>query len=87
MLESIAKTRRAVVVHFAPRFAGPGAEIAASIHEELFGDLVAPVARVGATFSPVPPAAALQSAVYPNPERIAEAVRRTMSAAPVAVGG
>jgi pyruvate dehydrogenase E1 component beta subunit len=87
IVSSVAKTRRAVVVHHSVRFAGPGAEIAATIDEALFGQLIAPVARVGATYTPIPPAAALQAAVYPNPERIADAVRTTMSAAPVAAGG
>jgi pyruvate dehydrogenase E1 component beta subunit len=87
VLASVAKTRRAVVVHFAPRFAGPGAEIAAAINEELFGELLAPVCRLGATFTPSPPASALQAAVYPNAAGIAEAVRRTIDREPVAVGG
>lgn len=78
MLASVSKTKRALVVHFAPRFAGPGAEIAATINEELYGELAAPVHRLGATFTPSPPAAALQAAVYPNATTIADAVRVTM---------
>src|SRR3546814_3188040 len=40
---SVAKTKRAVIVHEAVRPFGAGAEISARIHEELFSDLLAPV--------------------------------------------
>jgi pyruvate/2-oxoglutarate/acetoin dehydrogenase E1 component len=43
ILESVARTRRAVVAHAASAFCGPAAEIAALITEQLFGDLVRPV--------------------------------------------
>jgi acetoin:2,6-dichlorophenolindophenol oxidoreductase subunit beta len=59
IFESVAKTRRAVVVHEATQFCGPGAEISSQIHEELFGDLLAPVARLGAAYTPVPFSSAL----------------------------
>jgi pyruvate dehydrogenase E1 component beta subunit len=87
VLESVSKTRRAVVVHYATRFAGPGAEIAATIGEELFGQLEAPIGRVGAKFTPIPQASTLESAVFPHAADVADAVRRTMSGASVAVGG
>ena len=44
--ESVKKTRRVVVAHEAPKFAGIGAEIAASIQEACFLHLEAPVGRV-----------------------------------------
>jgi len=78
VLESVARTRRAVVAHYATRFAGPGAELAATIGEELFGDLAAPVERVGARFAPIPAAANLEAAVFPSAAAIADAVRRTV---------
>lgn len=87
ILDSVSKTRRAVIVHFAAKFAGPGAEIASIINEELFGTLLAPVSRLGGTFTPVPPAAALQAAVFPTAAGIAEAVRRSMSSSPAAPRG
>ena len=43
LLKSVAKTKRAVVVHEAVRKFGVGAEIAALLHEQLFGELRAPV--------------------------------------------
>ena len=51
VLASAEKTGRAVVVHEALRAFGVGAEIAATIQEELFGKLKAPVRRLGAPYS------------------------------------
>jgi acetoin:2,6-dichlorophenolindophenol oxidoreductase subunit beta len=81
VLDSVAKTGRAVVAHMATRFSGFGAEVAATIHEELFGQLAAPVARVGATYTPIPQAKPIETAALPQPSDIADAVRRTMSSA------
>jgi len=81
VLESVAKTRRAVVAHYATRFAGPGAEVAAIIGHDLFGELAAPVERVGARFTPIPAASGLEASVYPSAGSIADAVRRTLGAA------
>ena len=78
LLESVAGTGRAVVVHDAVQFAGPGAEIAATVQEELFDVLKAPVGRVGARFVPNPGATALEAQVYPSVDRIVAAVRQTL---------
>jgi acetoin:2,6-dichlorophenolindophenol oxidoreductase subunit beta len=78
MVDSVRRTRHAVVVHDAVRFAGPGAEITAILQEQLFGELAAPVARLGARFVPNPAARNLESEVYPNADRIAEAARATL---------
>lgn len=69
---SVTKTRRAVVVHEATQFLGPGAEIAAQVTEQLFGELLGPVLRVGAKFTPVPFSPGLSNA--PSPERLLAAV-------------
>ncbi|BCI88399.1 hypothetical protein NIIDMKKI_36050 [Mycobacterium kansasii] len=79
VVESVRRTTRAVVVHDAVQFGGPGAEIAAILQSELFGELVAPVERVGARFVPSPAAAALEAQVYPSPARIVAAVQRTLT--------
>lgn len=78
VLQSVAKTNRAVVVHEAVRSFGIGAEIAATIGEEGFDDLDAPVGRVGAPFMPVPFARTLESRFIPDFEAIAAAARKTM---------
>nr|BFE38088.1 alpha-ketoacid dehydrogenase subunit beta [Actinomadura rugatobispora] len=81
MVESVGRTRRAVVVHDAVRFAGPGAEIAAILHRELFDVLEAPVERVGARFVPNPAPPALESQIYPSADRVVAAAERTLAPA------
>lgn len=78
VVESVRKTHRAVVVHEAVRFAGFGGEIAAQIQELAFDDLDAPVARVGAPFSPVPFSPVLEQAYLPNAEKIAAEARQLL---------
>ena len=79
MVESVGRTRRAVIVHDAVQFAGPGAEIAATLHHELFDALAAPIERVGARFVPNPAPAVLESQIYPSAERIVAAAQRTLA--------
>ena len=78
LLSSVAKTRRAVVVHEAVRRFGVGAEIAALLHEHLFSALKAPVQRVGANHSPVPFSKTLEAAHVPQPATIEAAIRKTL---------
>jgi pyruvate/2-oxoglutarate/acetoin dehydrogenase E1 component len=78
MLGSARRTRRVVVIHDAVQFGGPGAEIAATLQSELFGELVAPIERVGARFVPTPAEPALEAQVYPSPARIVSAAQRTL---------
>ena len=72
--DSVRRTNRLVVAHEGWRFAGFGAEIAASITEEAFDYLDAPVARVGALDVPMPFNDRLEREVIPNADRIIEAV-------------
>ena len=78
ILASVAKTRRAVVVHEAITPFGVGAEIAARIHKALFGRLAAPVERVGANYCPVPFSKPLETAFVPSQAQIEAAVRVTL---------
>ncbi len=78
VFESVTKTRRAVVVHEATQFLGPGAELAAQITEQLFSELLGPVLRVGARFTPVPFSAGLTN--FPTPDRILSAARSLVRA-------
>jgi len=73
----VAKTGRCVIVHEAPLSAGFGAEISATLMEEVFYDLDAPVARVGAFDVPFP-ASSLEDYYLPSVDRVVAAVRRTM---------
>lgn len=78
VLESVAKTRRAVIVHEAVRNFGVGAEIAATINEHLFGQLKAKVARLGARQCPVPFSKPLEMAFMPGQAEIETAIRETL---------
>jgi pyruvate/2-oxoglutarate/acetoin dehydrogenase E1 component len=71
----VAKTGRAVEAHAATQFAGPGAELAAMIQKELWGQLRGPVERLGASYSPVPFAANLEAEYYPNAARLSQLIR------------
>ncbi len=79
VLESVAKTKRAVIVHEAVTPFGIGAELSARITEELFSELLAPVQRVGGSFNAVPYAKGLESAHIPTPDRIVTAVNKVMN--------
>jgi acetoin:2,6-dichlorophenolindophenol oxidoreductase subunit beta len=78
VLASVAKTGRALVVHEAVRNFGPGAEIAATINEDLFGQLKAPVRRLGGPQCAVPFAKVLEDAFIVQPDRIVETAKAMM---------
>jgi pyruvate/2-oxoglutarate/acetoin dehydrogenase E1 component/TPP-dependent pyruvate/acetoin dehydrogenase alpha subunit len=78
ILNSVAKTRRALVTHSAVQFCGFGAELATLISSELHGDLAAPVARVGAKYSPIAFSQSLEALHFPNATTIYEAARHLM---------
>lgn len=79
VLESVARTRHAVVVHEAVRRNGFGAELAALITEQLFDELGAPVARVAGADTPIPFAKVLESAFVPGVDAIVSATRATLA--------
>ncbi|HJU50837.1 MAG TPA: dehydrogenase E1 component subunit alpha/beta [Acidimicrobiia bacterium] len=79
LIASVRRTRRALVAHEAWTFGGFGAEVAASLTERLWGDLAAPVLRVGAQSSPIPFSPPLERAVVPEANEIVEAARRLMA--------
>ncbi|MEV6236606.1 transketolase C-terminal domain-containing protein [Lentzea sp. NPDC051838] len=78
VLTSVAKTGRAVIVHEARTLFGPSAEIAAQIYRELFGQLEAPVERVGAPFTPVPASKPLENKYMVGPAEIKAAIQQTV---------
>lgn len=75
IVASVKKTNRAVVVHEATRFGGIGAEIAASITEQAFDWLDAPVARIGAPDMPVPYNDRLEREYIPDANDISAAIK------------
>jgi 2-oxoisovalerate dehydrogenase E1 component beta subunit len=76
VLESVAKTSRALVLYESHRFLGVGSEVAAVIAEEAFEHLDAPVARLAPPNVPVPFSPALEDAFLPDVEAIERAVDR-----------
>jgi pyruvate/2-oxoglutarate/acetoin dehydrogenase E1 component len=79
ILESVSRTRRAVVVDEGWRSGGLSAEIAARIAESVFYELDAPVARVCGVEVPIPYAKHLEQAAVPQPAGIVEAVQRLVA--------
>jgi acetoin:2,6-dichlorophenolindophenol oxidoreductase subunit beta len=77
--ESVRRTRRLVVATEAYRHGGVGGEVAASIGQRLFGQLDAPVLRVGAPFAPVPHSPVLLDALTPSAADIEETVRAVLA--------
>ncbi len=82
VLASVKKTGRLLTVHETWRRAGWGAEIAATVQEEAFDYLDAPIQRVGARNVPDPFSPPLEDFVMPDAERVADAVRRMLGKAP-----
>jgi acetoin:2,6-dichlorophenolindophenol oxidoreductase subunit beta len=80
VLSSVGRTKRAVVVHEAVRQFGVGAEISATIGEELFGELAAPVQRVASKNLPVPFSPALERVFLYSRDDIEQAVRTVAGA-------
>jgi pyruvate dehydrogenase E1 component beta subunit len=79
VLASVQKTGRLVVVHETWRRCGWGAEVAATVQEEAFDALDAPIRRVGARNVPDPFSPPLEEAVMPDADRIAREVRRCLA--------
>lgn len=78
LIRSARKTGRVLIVHDAWRNCGIGAEIAASLYEVLYGDLRQPIERLAHLDVPHPYSPALEDAVRPNRDKIAQVVRNMM---------
>lgn len=78
IMASVKKTHRAVIVDECWLTGSLAGEISARIMEQAFYDLDAPVARVCSMDVPIPYARHLELAATPQPDRIAEAVRKVM---------
>ena len=75
VLESVQKCSKVLVLHEDTRTGGFGAEIAATIAEEAFEHLDAPVKRVAAPDCPVPFSPPLEKAFIPQVDDVAAALR------------
>ena len=78
LLESVAKTHRAVVIDEAWRTGSFAAEVSAQITEQGFDELDAPVARVCSAEVPIPYPRHLEEAALPQPASIVAAARATL---------
>ncbi|MBM7518660.1 alpha-ketoacid dehydrogenase subunit beta [Nocardioides nitrophenolicus] len=78
---AVSATGRAVVLHEAPLTGGFGAELAATIQQECFYDLLAPVHRISAPDTPYP-LAGIEEAYVPSRARVVREVRALMEVAP-----
>jgi pyruvate/2-oxoglutarate/acetoin dehydrogenase E1 component len=79
VLESVSKTSKVLVLHEDTRTGGFGAEIAATIAEESFEELDAPVKRIAAPDSPVPFSPPLEKAFIPQVEDVRQGLEELIS--------
>ena len=75
---SVKKTGRCLVAHEATRYSGFGGELIASVQEECFYHLEAPIERVAGWDTPYPHAFEWQ--YFPGQKRIAAGIRKVMEA-------
>lgn len=78
ILASVRKTGRLVVVHEACRSCGIGAEIAATVAEQAFAALKAPVLRLTGPDAPAPASFPLEQAFVPQAQAIVSGVRQLL---------
>ena len=82
IIESVARTHRAVVIDEGWRSGSLAAEISARIMEHAFYDLDAPVARVCSAEVPMPYARHLEQAALPQPATVLDEVERMIGERP-----
>jgi len=75
VLESVRKTSKVLVLHEDTRTGGFGAEIAATIAEEAFEDLDAPLKRITAPDTPVPFSPVLEKAYIPQVDDVVRGLK------------
>ena len=80
LIDLSGKLRRVLVVHEANLTGGFGAEIAARVGEQAFGELAVPVMRLATPDVRMPAAPVLQNALLPSRTTIGDAVRKLFKA-------
>jgi pyruvate dehydrogenase E1 component beta subunit len=70
LLNSVRKTHRALVVEENKPFCGVGAQIAATLQEEVFDELDAPVGRLSSLDAPAIYSPPLEKKQLPDPQRV-----------------
>ena len=75
VLESVRRCSKVLVLHEDTRTGGFGAEITATIAEEAFEDLDAPVKRIAAPDTPVPFSPPLEKAFIPQVDDVVRGIK------------
>jgi 2-oxoisovalerate dehydrogenase E1 component beta subunit len=76
---SVKKTGRCLIAHEATRFSGFGAELSATIQENCFWELEAPIQRVAGWDTPYPHA--FEWEYFPGQARVVNGLKAVMEAA------
>jgi 2-oxoisovalerate dehydrogenase E1 component len=79
VLDSVKKTRRALVVHAATEFCGFGGELASTINEECFSVLKAPACRLGADYAPIAYSREIEMNQIPSANSILARARQVLA--------
>lgn len=79
IVESVRKTKNAIVVEEDCKTGGVGAEIVSCINEEIFYCLETPILRIAAKDTPVPTNKTLEKLYVPQVEDIVEKVKQVLS--------
>jgi len=75
IIQSVKKTKKLLVVDEAYEFCGIGAEVFASVMDEVFYDLTAPMGRIATPNVPLPFSPALEMPIIPTEDKIEDKVR------------
>ena len=78
IVESVKRTSRLIIASDDVKTGGVGAEISASVSENAFGYLDAPIARVACPDTPIPFSPPLEQLYMPNADRIVETAKAIM---------
>lgn len=78
IVNSVKKTNRAVIIEEDWQSYGVGAEIAATIQEEAFDYLDAPIRRIAGVEVPLPYAKVLERAALPSAQHLLDAIHQTL---------
>ena len=78
IIESVKKTSRLIIASDDVKTGGVGAEISASVSENVFGYLDAPIARIACPDTPIPFSPQLEQLYIPNADKIYEAAKTIM---------
>ena len=78
IIESVKRTSRLVIASDDVKTGGVGAEISASVSENAFGYLDAPIARIACPDTPIPFSPPLEQSYMPNADKIVETVKTIM---------